>query len=102
MYPAMSNDRSGFLPLRLRSGCGMTNKWGMRNMHHGRASYPRPVSSKMEKAQPRGARAYGMGGNTPADWVTAQQLWAGTVSPLHAWARSAFNIPVSRYNHTLG
>jgi hypothetical protein len=55
----------------------------------------------MEKARPHGARAYGMGGNTPADWVTAQQLWAGTVNPLHAWVRNAFNIPVSRYNHTL-
>ena len=55
----------------------------------------------MEKTRPHVARSYEMGRKTPADWVTAQQLWAGTVNPLHAWVRNAFNIPVSRYNHTL-
>jgi hypothetical protein len=74
---------------------------GMTNHLRKDASYARPISSKIEKTRPHGARAYGMGGNTPADWVTAQQLRAGTVSPLHAWVRSAFNIPVSRYKNTL-
>jgi hypothetical protein len=51
---------------------------------------------KWNEAWPRWPRGNEVGGNIPVDWVTARQDRTGTVNPLHAWVRSAFNIPVLR------
>ncbi|SRR6266702_1087535 len=52
-------------------------------------------SSKIKEARHRVSREHEMGGNIPADWVTARRFRAGTCEFAAALATHAFNIPVS-------
>jgi hypothetical protein len=79
---------------RMTNEEAMTNKWGMKNMHQRVHRILGWFRLKWNEARPRRLRGNEVGGNIPADWVTAT---ASTVNPLHAWVRSAFNIPVLRY-----